>query len=148
MKVDVAIVGGGPGGSTVASFLKKHQPSLEVAILERDSFPRDHVGESQLPPTSRVLHELGAWDRIEAERFPIKIGASYTWGKTTEPWVFGFIPEAEIGDTTRPGKYEGWRRRVALQVDRSRYDQVLLQHAASLGAHVLQPARVTLWPVE
>ncbi|MFN7733650.1 MAG: NAD(P)/FAD-dependent oxidoreductase [Pirellula sp.] len=143
MKVDVAIVGGGPGGSTVASFLKKHQPSLDVAILERDSFPRDHVGESQLPPTSQVLHDLGAWDKIEAERFPIKIGASYTWGKTTEPWVFGFIPESEIGDTTRPGKYEGWRRRVALQVDRSRYDQVLLQHAASLGVHVLQPSRVT-----
>ena len=142
MRCDVAIIGGGPGGTTVASFLKKYQPSLDVVILEREEFPRDHVGESQLPPASQVLHAMGAWDKVESEGFPIKLGASYTWGKTTEPWVFGFIPDAEIGDATRPGRFEGWRKRVAFQVDRSRYDQVLLEHAKSLGARVLQPIRV------
>lgn len=142
MQCDVAVIGGGPGGTTVASLLKQFNPSLDVVIIERERFPRDHVGESQLPPISQILDTMGVWDKIEAEGFPIKLGASYTWGKTKEPWVFGFIPEAEIGDTTRPGKYEGWRRRVALQVDRSRYDLVLLEHAKSLGVRVLQPRRV------
>ncbi len=139
---DVAIVGGGPGGITVASFLKKYQPDLKVLIVEREAFPRDHVGESQLPPISKVLHEMGAWEKIEAAKFPIKLGASYTWGKTTEPWVFGFIPPADIGSMDRPGRYEGWRTRVAFQVDRAKYDAILLDHARSLGVEVLQPARV------
>lgn len=143
MRCDVAIVGGGPGGTTLASLLKKYSPSLDVCIFEKESFPRDHVGESQLPPTSAVLHEMGAWEKVEAAGFPIKRGASYTWGKTMEPWVFGFIPESEIGDTSRPGAYEGWRKQVAFQVDRSRYDAILLDHAKSLGVRVVQPSRVT-----
>ncbi|MFM7115093.1 MAG: NAD(P)/FAD-dependent oxidoreductase [Planctomycetota bacterium] len=138
---DVAVIGGGPGGSTTAAYLKKYSPQLRVALIEREEFPREHVGESQLPPIGRVLHEIGAWDKVEAAGFPIKLGASYTWGKTTEPWTFGFIPEAEIGDRTRPAKFAGWRRRVALQVDRAKYDQILLDHARELGADVLQPCK-------
>src|SRR5471030_1039549 len=76
---DVAIVGGGPGGSTTAGFLKKFAPDCEVVILEREKFPRDHVGESQLPPISRILDEMGCWDKVEAADFPIKIGATYRW---------------------------------------------------------------------
>ena len=140
---DVAIIGGGPGGSTTAAYLKKYNPQLRVAVIEREAFPRDHVGESQLPPIGRVLHEIGAWDKVEAAGFPIKLGASYTWGKTTEPWTFGFIPDSEIGDRTRPSKFEGWRRRVALQVDRAKYDKILLDHAHELGAEVIQPCKVT-----
>ena len=139
---DVVIIGGGPGGATVASFLKLYHPQLNVIVVEREAFPRDHVGESQLPAVSKVLHEMGAWEKVETAGFPIKLGASYTWGKTTEPWVFGFIPLAEVGSLARPGKYEGWRQRVAFQVDRSKYDTILLEHAKSLGAQVLQPARV------
>ncbi|MFA6044991.1 MAG: NAD(P)/FAD-dependent oxidoreductase [Phycisphaerales bacterium] len=139
---DVVIIGGGPGGSTLGSLLRKYNPELKVLILEKEHFPRDHVGESQLPPIGRVLHEMGAWDKIEAAGFPVKLGATYTWGKTTEPWVFGFIPAAEIKDTPRPGKYEGWRTRVAMQVDRAIYDDILLKHAASLGCEVRQGVRV------
>ena len=139
---DVAIIGGGPGGSTTAAYLRKYAPHLRVAVIEREEFPRDHVGESQLPPIGRVLHEIGAWDKIEAANFPIKLGASYTWGKTTAPWVFGFIPDSEIGDRTRPAKFEGWRQRVALQVDRAIYDKILLDHAKELGATLFQPHKV------
>ncbi|MFN9342582.1 MAG: FAD-dependent oxidoreductase, partial [Planctomycetota bacterium] len=67
---DVAIIGGGPGGSTTAAYLRKYAPHLRVAVIEREEFPRDHVGESQLPPIGRVLHEIGAWDKIEAANFP------------------------------------------------------------------------------
>ena len=139
---DIAIIGGGPGGSTLASLLRKYAPQLEVLVIERESFPRDHVGESQLPPISRILDQMGVWDKVEAAGFPIKFGASYTWGKTTTPWVFGFIPEHEVGDTTRPGRYQGWRQQVAFQVDRAIYDKILLDHAAELGARLLQPAKV------
>lgn len=47
--VDVAIIGGGPGGSTCGSLIKKYRPDLKVTIIERERFPRDHVGESLLP---------------------------------------------------------------------------------------------------
>lgn len=141
-KCDVAILGGGPGGTTVAAFLKLHIPELDVVVIEQEPFPRDHVGESQLPAVSKILHEMGAWEKVEAAGFPIKLGASYTWGKTSDPWIFGFIPVSEIGPLNRPGKYEGWRQRVAFQVDRSKYDKILLEHAKSLGVRVIQPASV------
>ena len=69
-KLDVAIVGGGPGGSTTGAFLKKYKPGLAVGIFERESFPRDHVGESQLPLIGKVLAEIDVWDRIEAAWIP------------------------------------------------------------------------------
>ena len=71
---DVAIIGGGPAGSTVGSLLKKYNSDLKVLILERECFPRDHVGESLLPVISAVLDEIGVWDKIEAANFPVKIG--------------------------------------------------------------------------
>lgn len=145
---DVVIVGGGPGGSTLGTLLKKYKPSLKVLILEREVFPRDHIGESQLPPISRVLNEMGAWDKVERAGFPVKLGATYTWGKTTEPWTFAFIPFDQVGDTTRPGKYEGWRTRVAFQVDRAIYDDLLLKHAQECGCEVRQATKVVDVPHE
>lgn len=140
---DVAIVGGGPGGSTTACMLKKYMPSLRVLVIEKEEFPRDHIGESQLPPIGRILHEIGAWDKIEAAKFPVKIGATYTWGKTRDAWTFGFIPLSEIHDDPRPAPYAGWRQRVAMQVDRAKYDEILLNHARELGAEVFQPEKVS-----
>src|SRR5215469_11430770 len=90
MKCDVAIIGGGPAGSTVGTMLKKYRPELDVVILERERFPRDHVGESLLPMVPRILHEMGAWDKVEAAGFPIKLGAVYRWGKMTDQDLFYF----------------------------------------------------------
>src|SRR4051812_18370653 len=84
MECDVAIIGGGPAGSTAATLLKKYNPSLRVSIFERETFPRDHIGESLLPPISAILDEMGCWDKIEAADFPIKLGATYRWGKKPE----------------------------------------------------------------
>jgi flavin-dependent dehydrogenase len=140
---DVAIIGGGPGGSTTASLLRKYNPTMKVLVLEREVMPREHIGESQLPPIGRVLEEMGVWDKVEAADFPIKFGATFTWGKTVEPWVFGFVPLEDIPDhIERPGKWEGFRQRVALQVDRARYDKILLDHAAEMGAEVRQGTKV------
>ena len=139
---DVAIVGGGPGGSTTAGFLKKYDPNCQVIILEREKFPRDHVGESQLPPISRILDELGVWEKVEAANFPIKVGASYRWGKNPEIWDFEFIPRDMFHDEPRPAKFEGQRRWTAFQVDRAIYDEILLRHAEDLGAEVREETRV------
>ncbi len=135
---DVAIVGGGPGGSTCAAFIKKYRPKMSVAIFERETFPRDHVGESQLPAIGKILHELGAWEKIEAANFPIKIGATYRWGNTKDLWDFHFVPNGEFRNEPRPGHYAGQRMQTALQVDRSVYDQILLDHARSLGVEVFE----------
>ena len=139
---DVAIIGGGPAGSTAASVLKKYNPDLAVTIIEKETFPRDHVGESQLPSISRILDEIGAWDKVEAAGFPVKIGASYTWGRSQDRWKFDFYPVEKWTDEPRPAKFQGQRKHTAFQVDRSIYDTILLEHARELGTEVLQPTKV------
>ncbi|MGV3617359.1 MAG: NAD(P)/FAD-dependent oxidoreductase [Fimbriimonas sp.] len=140
---DVAIVGGGPSGSTVGTLLKRWAPHLSVAILERETFPRDHIGESLLPPVGPLLEEMGIWDRVEAANFPIKIGATYRWGKTDDLWDLEFLPAAEFVDEPRPAKFQGQRRRTAFQVDRAVFDKILLDRAEELGCEVRYQARVT-----
>ena len=139
---DVAIVGGGPAGSTAATLLKKYAPELRVIILEKEFFPRDHIGESMLPPICAVLNEMEAWDAVEAAGFPVKIGASYTWGRNSDRWDFDFYPVERWRDEPRPAKYKGQRRFTAFQVDRSQYDTILLEHAQSCGAEVRQSVKV------
>jgi flavin-dependent dehydrogenase len=139
---DVAIIGGGPAGSSTGTLLKRYCPSLRVLILERERFPREHVGESLLPGACVILDEMACWDKVEAANFPIKIGATYKWGKTTELWDFDFMPHALIKAIPRPGKFEGQRRSLAFQVDRAIYDEILLDHAESLGCEVRQETRV------
>ena len=139
---DVAIIGGGPGGATTGTLLKKYQPELRVLILEREKFPRDHVGESQLPPISPILHEMGCWDKVEAANFPIKVGGTFRWGKSANAWDIQFIPNSEFKDEPRPGKFEGFRRFTAFQVTRSIYDNILLRHAEEMGCEVREQTRV------
>lgn len=142
LQCDVAIIGGGPGGSTAGSLLKKYDPDLSVCIFERETFPREHVGESQLPPISDILAEMGCWDKVEAADFPIKIGVTYRWGKSKDLWDFEFLPLSEFKDEPRPALYEGQRRRTAFQVDRAVYDKILLDHAAELGCDVREATKV------
>ena len=142
MDCDVAVVGGGPGGSTLGCFLKKYNPGLSVRIFESEKFPRDHVGESQLPTISEYLHEVGAWEKVEAAGFPIKIGGTFKWGRKKDLWHFSFLPD-EFLDSPRPGKFEGQRTKTAFQVDRAVYDKILLDHAAELGCEVFEETRVT-----
>ncbi len=138
---DVAIIGGGPAGTTTASLLKKYDPSLNVVILERESFPREHVGESQLPAISLILHEMGVWDKVEAANFPIKVGATYRWGNTKGLWKFDFLLRP-FKDEPRPAQFRGQREETAFQVDRAVYDKILLDHAKELGCQVYEQVKV------
>ena len=140
---EVAIIGGGPAGSTTAALLMKYRPGSKVLVLEKEKFPRDHVGESQLPAISAIIDEMGCWDEIENAGFPLKIGATYRWGKNPELWNFDFAPPSEVEKLSRPTPYEGLRHQTAFQVDRAIYDEILLRHAESLGAEARQETQVT-----
>ena len=139
---EVIIIGGGPAGSTCGVLLKKYCPELRVLIVEREKFPRDHVGESQLPQVSAVLAEMGVWDKVESANFPIKIGATYRWGQSDQLWDFEFLDRGNFVDAPRPGRYEGQRQETAFQVDRAVYDKILLDHAAEMGCEVSEETQV------
>lgn len=142
LEVDVAIIGGGPAGSTAGALLKKYRPELRVLILEKEKFPREHVGESQLPAIGPILNEMGCWDKVEAAGFPIKIGATYRWGTSKELWAFEFLPLKKFRDEPRPAQYKGQRVFTAFQVDRAIYDKILLDHAAEMGCDVREETQV------
>ena len=125
--VDVAVIGGGPAGSTTAALLAKR--GFSVVLLEREQFPRDHVGESLLPATLQVLDDLGVLPAIEAEGFVKKWGATMVWGSEPEPWSWYF----KETNKTYPHAYQVWR---------PRFDQILLDFAAGCGAEVRMGAEV------
>src|SRR5690606_29693828 len=139
---DVAIVGGGPAGSTAACMLRKYNPELRVLVLEKEKFPREHIGESQLPAVAQILHEMGCWDKVEAANFPVKLGATFTWGADDECWDFDFYPVEEFRDEPRPGRFEGQRKFTAFQAERAIYDKILLDHAREMGAEVREESPV------
>ncbi len=139
---DIVIIGGGPGGATTGSLIKKYMPDLSVTIVERARFPRDHVGESQLPLISRILDEMGCWEKCEAANFPIKVGATYRWGNSDKLWDFNFVDPDQLNGQTRPGAYQGVRMNTAWQVDRAVYDEILLNHAQEFGCDVHQETQV------
>src|SRR5713226_10135611 len=72
---DAAVIGGGPGGSSAATALA--QRGRRVVLLERERFPRFHIGESQLPWSNEVFRALGAHETIATAGFIEKWGASF-----------------------------------------------------------------------
>lgn len=141
---DIGIIGGGPAGSTAASYLAK--AGLSVAVFESENFPRDHVGESLVPATTPVLLEIGAMGKVEAAGFPRKFGAAWTSAEDRDIDHMGFrglthdFRAAEILFSERD--QDGVDRDYTFHVDRSRFDQILLKHAEELGATVYQGVRV------
>ena len=126
-RFDVAVIGGGPGGSSVATALARRGRS--VLLLERDRFPRFHIGESQLPWINGVLEELGVHDTIAKAGFVEKWGASFSEIDGTPAAYVDFTAAVE---TPVPQTY---------QVPRAAFDEVLLRHAERSGVIVREEHR-------
>src|SRR5262245_8735255 len=119
---DALIIGGGPGGSTAATFLAR--AGKRALLLEKEHFPRFHIGESLLPYNRRIFEEMGVLPAIENAGFPKKFGAQFHLGDGTRSVNFVF----------RQGQFT--RETQAIQVERAKFDQVLLEHAKKSGAEV------------
>src|ERR1700755_2956929 len=126
---DVAIIGGGPAGSTAAALLAR--AGRRVMLLEREKFPRFHIGESLLPFSMKAFTRLGLHEKFLSAGFIKKYG--------------GEIMSAGSDTGTRFYFKDGYRSQTdhAYQVTRSDFDKVLLDHAAESGAEVHEQAVVS-----
>jgi flavin-dependent dehydrogenase len=124
---DVAVIGGGPGGSTVATHLARG--GLRVGLFEREAFPRFKVGESLVPATMLLLERLGVLEPVAQGGFQVKYGASFHDQETGLGHSFYFL---------RGMPWPNW----TYNVPRAEFDTILLEHARKQGVQVHQPASV------
>ena len=126
MPFDVVIVGGGPAGSVIGSYLS--MAGINNLILEGAVHPRPHVGESMVTATTRVFKEIGFLETMEREGFIRKYGA-------------GWHPPQRRGEFDIEFKeypQEGIDQDYTYHVDRRKFDLLLLKHAERLGSKVIQ----------
>jgi flavin-dependent dehydrogenase len=131
---DVIIIGGGPAGSTAATFLREAGKS--VLVLEREHFPRFHIGESLLPYNTRLFREMGLLDKVRALGSVRKLGARFTTSSGERSTRVRFSE----GHFNEEGE--------SFQVERAPFDEMLLRHAAGKGAEIIEGARVTEYAIE
>jgi len=126
---DFAVLGGGPAGGAAA--IRLAALGHRVVLLERDRFPRFHIGESLLATANQALDRLGLAERVRAAGFPEKWGAKLEThdGRLGRPVDFAASPEVAQPQT--------W------QVGRERFDQMVLERAREAGVEVREGSRVT-----
>ena len=127
LNADVVVIGGGPGGSTAAAMLARK--GWRVLLLEREHFPRHHVGESLLPASLPVLEELGVLPAVQAAGFLPKWGATMVWGRDDKPWSWYFRET----NPNHPHAYQVWR---------PVFDQLLLENSRACGVEVREGHQV------
>src|SRR3982751_6895871 len=125
---DVAIVGGGPAGSTAATLLAR--AGRRVVVIEREKFPRFHIGESLLPFSTKAFDRLGVREKLDRAFLP-KHGGEIVSACGARGVKFYFK--------------DGFRsqRDRAYQVTRSEFDKLLLDHSQENGAEVREQTEVT-----
>lgn len=125
---DFSIIGGGPAGSSAATFLR--QKGYSVIVFEKEAFPREHVGESLIPFCYKIFEDLGVLDTMKS-KFSRKPGVTFSNldGSKYSNWCFSKVIK-------NPGH-------LSFHVHRAKFDEILLDHAESLGAIVHQETKVT-----
>ncbi|HEY1330232.1 MAG TPA: NAD(P)/FAD-dependent oxidoreductase [Actinomycetota bacterium] len=140
---DVAIIGGGPAGSSMAAYLAR--AGLSTVVFEREIFPRPHVGESLVPSSTRVFKDLGFIEKMEEARFPHKLGAVWTVDGNNR--VLGHTFDGMHADSVADVRFderdqEGVDQIYTYHVDRGLFDNLLLHHAHGFGAKVYEGVSV------
>ena len=125
---DVAIIGGGPAGSTAAALLAR--AGRRVMVLEREKFPRFHIGESLLPFSMKAFTRLGLHEKLLRAGFMKKFGGEM-FGSCSEIGNKFYFKDAFRSQTDH-----------AYQVTRADFDKLLLDHAAESGAEVHEETAV------
>ncbi|MCD6050047.1 MAG: hypothetical protein K0Q55_1450 [Verrucomicrobia bacterium] len=126
---DALIIGGGPAGASTAAILAGY--GHRVLVLEREKFPRYHVGESLIPFTYQPLERLGLIPQMKGSAFQKKYSVVFVQpnGKASQPFYFFTRYDKET-------VAQSW------QVLRSEFDLMLLNHARSKGAEVIEEITV------
>lgn len=125
---DAIVIGGGPAGSTCAYKLAAEGHS--VFLLEKSKFPRFHIGESMVPYLSKLLEMMNVYDKVKESAFVKKTGVEFLTGSTGELQRQSFSYLAD-------GQYK-----YTNNLNRARFDKILLEHCEDTGAEVLQGADV------
>jgi NitT/TauT family transport system ATP-binding protein len=126
MDADVIIIGGGPAGSVLGAYLAR--AGVDHLLVERAHFPRAHVGESLSYGTTAILKEIDFLPVMEREGLMRKRGVSWV------SWLDNEQSDIEFDGLGEPGH--------AFQVNRSKFDDLLLKHAREQGTRVFSGAQV------